>query len=157
MRRDRGCFYLVASDWDSEDDDSREGIMATYPDGPRYLQVARELLVLAGQDVLAARLKTINERAYNRSFVHFDGRDMDELLTVLGELEPAVRAALTDSDGLIPEDQVDKIRARSEWLNLAPARGATARYAVLEALGSVGGLERILGEAKQRGLVVAID
>jgi hypothetical protein len=157
MRRDRGCFYLVASDWDSEGDDSRGGILAAHPDGPTYLQVARELLVLAGLDELATRLKTIHDRAYNRSFAHFDGRDIDELLTVLGELEPAVRAALTDSDGLIPEDQVDKIRGRSERLNFGPARGATARYAVLEALGSVGGLERILGEAKQRGLVVAID
>lgn len=157
MRRDRQCFYLVAPDWDSEDDDSREGVIASYPDGPTYLQVTRELLVLAGQDELVTRLQTILERAYERAFPHFNERDTDELLLLLDEVERPARAALTGPDGLIPYEQVDALRARSEWLNLDPTRGVSARFAVLEALGSVGGLERILGDAKRRGLVVAID
>lgn len=157
MRRDRRCFYLVPPDWDSEDDDAGEGVVANYPYGGTYLQVTRELLVLAGQDKSVARLQALIERAYSRSFVHLDAADLDEWLALLDTIEPPVRAALTGSDGLIPDDLVDKLRARAEWLHLDPARGPTVRYAVLEALGSVGGLGRILADAKRRGLIVAID
>jgi len=57
----------------------------------------------------------------------------------------------------VPAENLPELRSRTQWLNLYDARGVDARGGIWEGVGGVWRLRRVLQQALDNGVHVALD
>lgn len=153
----RGTIYLIRPDWIGEDEDLEQAVVESYEPVRSYLQVAPELWGLAGDDERAAAIKALLGRVYERDDVVMVTAEIEALLGLLQGLQEALVGTVVDERWMVRPEQLPALRVRTKTLDLDESRGELAVHAVGEALYGVLWLQKILGEARDKGLWIALD
>ena len=152
-----GSLYLVRPDWVGDDDDLDQAVVEEYEWAKGFLRVAPELWQLAGYDERAAAIKTLVGKVYDRERYWMTATEIEELLGLLDGIEDALVGTVVDEQWMIQPEQLPRLRVSTKTLDLDEQRGHLALHAVGEGIGHVCSLRAILREARDRGLLVALD
>src|SRR5689334_6800822 len=134
-----GSLYLLTQ--------GGEQVVAAYDHARSDIDVAEELWSLAGDRARAAAIAAVVERTAQRDVRRFQPEEVDELLTLLAGLRPALRRTVVDDSMRIPPDRLAHVRQRSRLIDVDHSRGAFAIYGVLDAVSRVEALGNILRNA----------
>ena len=151
-----GTICLVRPDWDGDSEEMDQAVVEAYEPVKSFLDVAPELWRLAGHDERATGIETLVEHVYERERRWMTAPEIEKLLGLLEGLEDALVGEVIDERWMVLPEQLPKLRYRTQSLNLDENRGDRALHAVGEGLYGVMWLQKILQEARDRGLLVSL-
>lgn len=148
-----GAIHLIRPDWVGEDEDRDEAVVESYEPARSFLQVAPELWRLAGDDERAAAIKALFERVYEREPIVMYSAEIEELLGLLDGLQDALIGQVVDEQHWrVRPELLPALRVRTKRLDLDQNEGELGFE-----ISGVSWLQKILREARDQGLWVALD
>jgi hypothetical protein len=150
-------LYLVAPAWGEDPNNAQESVVGTLRNGPHYLDVARELWRLAGNEDRAAEIEALLERAYDRDNRDLNPTEIAELDRLLGGLEEALKQTVMDSNSVVPLERLPELRLLARVIDLEDRPQHRAIDGVSEGNSQVYLLREFLRQAMDRGLHLALD
>lgn len=152
-----GAIFLIRPDWVGNEEDLEQATVETYEPARSFLRVGPELWRLAGNHERATAIETLLERVHERDDVVMTADEIKELLRLLDGIEDALVGRVVDEQWMVQPEQLLDLRSRTKTLDLDERRGHLALHAVGEGMGNICSLRAILREARDRGLLVALD
>lgn len=144
-------IYLVRPDFA----DSRE-VVHQYQQASRWIDVARELASLAGDEERGRKIKMVWLRMYLREPPMLHIEDIDEMLSLLDGLELTLIGRVVDEKWRVTPAQLPDLRARMKTLEMGEHRGLAELHAVGEGMYGIVALRKIFTIAKDEGLLVTV-
>ena len=152
-----GTIYLVQPDWDGDDADMDQAAVEAYEPAKSFFDVAIELWQLAGDVDRSATVERLLEQVYSRKRCWMTATEIKEFLRLLEGLEDALVGTVVDENWRVTPEQLPRLRACTETLDLGESRGEAAFSGVAEGIAQVCSLRSILREAVDRGLLISLD